>query len=69
MQKLQKLKTKRGAAKRFSKTSSGKFKRAKAFRGHLLECKNRKRKRNLGKAAYIVKGKEKKNLKRLLPYA
>ncbi len=66
---MQKLKTKRGAAKRFFKTSGGKFKRVKAFKSHLLECKNRKRKRNLRKAAYIVKGKEKRNLKRLLPYA
>jgi large subunit ribosomal protein L35 len=66
---MQKLKTKRGAAKRFFKTSTGKFKRAKACKGHLLEWKTRKRKRNLRKNTYIISGKQKKNLKRLLPYS
>ena len=45
-----KLKTHRGAAKRFSFTGSGKIKRRKAFKNHILTKKNAKRKRGLGQA-------------------
>ena len=44
---MPKLKTKRGAAKRFKKLSSGGFKRSKAFLRHILTKKNTKRKRHL----------------------
>ena len=44
---MPKLKTHRGAAKRFKKTASGKFKRAKAFKSHILTKKAPGRKRGL----------------------
>jgi large subunit ribosomal protein L35 len=62
---LPKIKTSRAAAKRFKKTGKGKFKRSKAFKGHLLSSKSTKRKRNLRKAALIDKADEKK-VRRLL---
>ena len=43
----QKLKTRSSAAKRYTKTKTGKIVRRKAFRGHILEKKSQKRKRNL----------------------
>jgi len=62
---LPKIKTNRAAAKRFKKTGSGKFKRSKAFRGHLLSKKSAKRKRNLRKAGLVDKADENK-VRRLL---
>ena len=50
-----KLKTRRAAAKRFNVTGTGKFKRAKAYKSHILEKKSPKRKRNLRKAALVAK--------------
>ncbi|MBA3886169.1 MAG: 50S ribosomal protein L35, partial [Acidobacteria bacterium] len=44
---MPKLKTHKGAAKRFKKTGSGKFVRAKAFKQHILTSKPRSRKRGL----------------------
>ena len=44
---MPKLKTHRGAAKRFKKTGTGKFVRAKAFKRHILTSKTRSRKRAL----------------------
>lgn len=64
---MPKLKTHRGAAKRFRKTATGKFKRSRAFHSHLLSKKSSRRKRRLLKPAY-VKATEAKKLKRLLPY-
>ncbi|ERT58191.1 50S ribosomal protein L35 [Megasphaera vaginalis (ex Srinivasan et al. 2021)] len=52
---MRKLKTRRAAAKRFSLTGTGKFKRAKAYKSHILEKKSQKRKRNLRKAALVAK--------------
>ena len=46
---MPKMKTHRGAAKRFKKTGTGKLKRAKAFKSHILTKKSSKRKRNLKK--------------------
>jgi large subunit ribosomal protein L35 len=46
---MPKLKTHRGAAKRFKVTGSGKILREKAYKGHILTKKNAKRKRRLGK--------------------
>ena len=47
---MPKVKTKRAAAKRFQKTGSGKLKRMKAYKSHILTKKSTKRKRNLRKA-------------------
>jgi large subunit ribosomal protein L35 len=51
--KMPKLKTNRGAAKRFAKTGSGGFKRAQSHRRHILTKKSTKRKRHLRGAAMI----------------
>lgn len=64
---MPKLKTHRGAAKRFSLTSSGKVKRHKAYASHILTTKTTKRKRNLRKSAILDKTNE-KAIKRLIPY-
>ena len=65
---MPKLKTHRGAAKRFSLTKSGKIKRAKAYKRHILSKKSTKRLRGLRKTAYISAVEEKK-IRKLLPYA
>lgn len=64
---MPKMKTHRGAAKRFSLTKSGKVKRAKAFKRHILTKKPTKRTRNLRKTAYVSEA-EAKVVKRLIPY-
>lgn len=64
---MPKMKTHRGAAKRFSLTKSGKVKRAKAYKSHILTKKSSKRKRNLRKGAYIA-AQEEKNIRNLIPY-
>jgi large subunit ribosomal protein L35 len=63
-----KIKTNRGAAKRFKKTSSGKVRRRKAFASHILTKKSTKRKRNL-RASTLVNKANSKAIKRLIPYA
>ena len=50
---MPKLKTHRGAAKRFKKTASGKFKRAKAYRSHILTHKSSKRMKQLRKGGLV----------------
>ena len=52
---MPKLKTRRAAAKRFKATGTGKIKRMKPYKSHLLESKSTKRKRNLRKAALVSK--------------
>lgn len=64
---MPKIKTHRGAAKRFSLTKNGKIKRAKAYKSHILTKKSSKRKRNLRKGTYVVAA-EAKNIKKLIPY-
>ena len=64
---MPKMKTSRGAAKRFKKTGTGKLKRRKAYLRHILTNKTRKQKRHLGASAIVDKTNE-KALKRLLPY-
>lgn len=64
---MPKMKTNRAAAKRFSKTGSGKFRRRKGFANHILTKKSTKRKRNLRKGAN-VDATNQKAVKRLLPY-
>ena len=51
---MPKLKTHRGAAKRFKKTGSGKFKRAKAYRSHILTHKSSKRMKQLRKGGLVA---------------
>ena len=65
---MPKVKTRRAAAKRFSITGSGEFKRNKAFKSHILEKKTRKRKRNLRKAA-LADTSDYKRIRKMLPYA
>ena len=62
---MPKIRTSRSAAKRFKKTAGGRFKRSKAFKGHLLTGKSSKRKRNLRKAGLVDKT-DQKRVKRLL---
>ena len=62
------LKTRRAAAKRFSKTAKGYFKHARANKSHLLFDKPRKRKRNLKRPNYIKSGQLHHNLKELMPW-
>lgn len=64
---MPKMKTHRGAAKRFKVTKSGKVKRAKAYTSHILTKKSAKRKRNLRKGTLISPAEE-KNIKSLIPY-
>jgi large subunit ribosomal protein L35 len=64
---MPKIKTRRGAAKRFSVTGTGKIKRAKAFKRHQLSCKSRKEKRNLRHATIVAKV-DSRNVRRLIPY-
>ena len=64
---MPKMKTHRGAAKRFKKTGTGKLKRAKAYKGHLLTSKSPKTKRNLRKSSLVSPSQE-KTMKKLLPY-
>ena len=64
---MPKLKTHRGAAKRFKKTASGKIKRSKAYKSHILTKKTTKRKRALDMRGLISKA-DQKNVERMLPY-
>ncbi len=64
---MPKMKTKRGAAKRFTKTGSGKIKRSKAFTSHILTKKSTKRKRNLRKSG-LVDPSNAKVIRKILPY-
>jgi len=65
---MPKLKTSRGARKRFKVTGTGKIVRAKAYRRHILTTKSRKRKRQLRRDA-AVDASDRKAIRRLLPYA
>ena len=64
---MPKIKTHRAAAKRFSLTKSGKVKRAKAFKSHILTKKDTKRKRRLRKGA-LEDVTNAKVIKKLIPY-
>ena len=64
---MAKLKTKKAAAKRFKVTASGKLKRSKAYKSHILTKKTTKRKRNLRKATMTDSTNE-KVMKQILPY-
>jgi large subunit ribosomal protein L35 len=62
-----KIKTNRAAAKRFRVTGSGKIKRNKGFKRHILSSKSKKRKRHLRQAG-LVSAAESKNIRQLIPY-
>lgn len=64
---MPKLKTHRGAAKRFKKTGTGKFKRSMAFKRHLASSKTTKAKRQLSGMA-VVSAADAPKIKRMLPY-
>jgi len=62
---MPKMKTHRGAAKRFTLTGNGKIKKNKAYRSHILEKKAPERKRNLRKAD-LVSAADTRRVKRML---
>jgi large subunit ribosomal protein L35 len=62
---MPKMKTHRGAAKRFKITGTGKILRRKAYRDHLLEHKPSRRTRRLGREAEVTGG-DKRRVKRML---
>jgi len=65
---MPKMKSKSGAKKRFRKTGTGKIRRNKMNRRHILTKKSTKRKRHLRKAGYIADCME-KQVTRMIPYA
>jgi large subunit ribosomal protein L35 len=64
---MPKIKTNRGAAKRFKTTGSGKIVRNKAFANHILTKKSTKRKRKMRQSG-LVDATNKKKVSRLIPY-
>ena len=64
---MPKIKTNKGAAKRFRKTATGKIKRNKAFTSHILTSKTTKRKRNLRQLTIMSPGDTRK-MRVLIPY-
>ena len=64
---MPKLKTHRGAAKRFKSTASGKFKRGKAYGSHILTKKTTKRKRKLDTPT-MVSESDQRRVEHMLPY-
>lgn len=65
---MPKIKTNRGAAKRFKITGSGKVRRQKSNKSHILTKKSPKRKRNLRKSG-LVDSTNMRAVRRMLPYA
>ena len=65
---MPKLKTNRGAAKRFSRTASGKFKRSQGYLNHILTKKSTKRKRQL-REGLLVYPADQAAVRKMLPYA
>jgi large subunit ribosomal protein L35 len=63
---MPKMKSHKGARKRFKITGSGKVKRMRAFKSHILTKKSPKRKRRLRHATIVTTRGEVKNIKRLL---
>ncbi|MFP6571209.1 MAG: 50S ribosomal protein L35 [Vicinamibacterales bacterium] len=64
---MPKLKTHRGAAKRFNKTASGKVTRSKAYTSHILTSKSTKRKRGL-RGTTLVAAVDQSRVSRMIPY-
>ena len=65
---MPKLKTNRGAAKRFRRTGKGGYKRGQSHLNHILTKKSSKRKRQLGKTLQIADA-DNKAVRKLLPYS
>jgi large subunit ribosomal protein L35 len=65
---MPKMKTSRGAAKRFKTTGTGKIVRNKAYSSHILTKKSTKRKRNLRKSG-LVDSANLKSVTKLIPYS
>ncbi len=65
---MPKMKTKKGAAKRFSLTGTGKVKRRKAYTSHILTKKSPKRKRNLRQST-VMDAVDAPAIRRLIPFA
>ena len=64
---MPKMKTNRGAAKRFSRTGKGRFKRGQSHLRHILTKKSSKRKRQLGRPEQVSEA-DVGSVKRMLPY-
>jgi len=64
---MPKLKTHKGAKKRFKVTGKKKIVHSKAYKSHILTKKSRKRKRKLGKKK-LIDGSDKARIKKMLPY-
>jgi large subunit ribosomal protein L35 len=64
---MPKLKTHKGASKRFKKTGTGKVVRQHSFARHILTSKSRSRKRRLGKSV-VADAADQPSLKSMLPY-
>lgn len=64
---MPKLKTRKAAAKRFRATGSGKIRRRKAFKNHMLEHKTTQRKRSLSQLS-LVNERDAENVRLMLPY-
>ncbi len=62
---MPKMKSQSGAGKTFRKTASGKYKRKKAYKSHILSSKSRKRKRKLRRAT-LVSEADSKRVKRMI---
>ena len=65
---MPKLKTNRGAAKRFKATASGRFKRSQSHLNHILTKKSTKRKRHL-RSSLLVHSADEALVRRMLPYS
>ena len=63
---MPKMKTHKGAAKRFSVTGTGKVRRLKAYKSHILTKKSAKRKRNLRRPTIVTPNGDAKRIKRLI---
>jgi large subunit ribosomal protein L35 len=63
---MPKMKTHKGAAKRFKKTGTGKVRRYKAYKSHILTKKSSKRKRRLRRPGLIATTGDTKRIKRLI---
>ena len=64
---MPKIKTSKAAAKRFTMTGTGKLKRMKAYKSHILTKKSTKRKRNLRQST-VTDASNAKVMKKILPY-
>ncbi len=64
---MPKIKTNRGAAKRFKRTGTGKLRRRRAYDNHILTKKSPKRKQRLAKGA-LVSDADQPAMDRLIPY-